>query len=431
MAYTGYQLAFLFFTYSFFGWLLETVVVTARGKSFANRGFTGLPLCMIYGVAGVLLALTMDELRSSPVFLFLGCMLISTFLEWACAKLLEKLGHRKWWDHSNQRFQFEGYICLPYSLLWGVLGTCSVYWFDRWLVALFELIPLTVSKAVVWILIPLTVLDCVISLTAVVHRGYRPAWMEKAGNRMRRFTLHFGSRVARRVERRLEKAYPAQPQSTEEQSIREEDSLTLSKLFWMFVIGALLGDLAETLFCRLTAGVWMSRSSLVWGPFSVVWGFAIVLATALLHRSRNRSSALLFAIGTFLGGAYEYVCSVLGELVFGAVFWDYSSYQFNLGGRINLLYCFFWGFAAVLWIKGVYPWFSKFVDWLEGKTGKVLTVLLAVFMVVNCLVSVAALMRYDSRTDGTPPANAVEELLDARFDDERMAVIYPNLKHTD
>ena len=29
---------------------------------------------------------------------------------------------------------------------------------------------------------------------------------------------------------------------------------------------------------RPPAGVWMSRSSLVWGPFIVVWGLALALA---------------------------------------------------------------------------------------------------------------------------------------------------------
>ena len=33
--------------------------------------------------------------------------------------------------------------------------------------------------------------------------------------------------------------------------------------------------------------------------------------------------------------AYEYLCSVFTEIVFGAVFWDYSALPFNLGGRIN------------------------------------------------------------------------------------------------
>ena len=43
------------------------------------------------------------------------------------------------------------------------------------------------------------------------------------------------------------------------------------------LIGALAGDIVETIFCRVTSGIWMSRSSLVWGPFSVVWGLAAVV----------------------------------------------------------------------------------------------------------------------------------------------------------
>lgn len=63
----------------------------------------------------------------------------------------------------------------------------------------------------------------------------------------------------------------------------------------------------------------------------------------------------MFLTGTLLGGAYEYLCSVFTELVFGKVFWDYSKIPFNLGGRINLLYCFFWGIAAVVWFKILFP----------------------------------------------------------------------------
>ena len=43
----------------------------------------------------------------------------------------------------------------------------------------------------------------------------------------------------------------------------------------LFFVGAFLGDITETIFCRITAGVWMSRSSVIWGPLSIVWGLAI------------------------------------------------------------------------------------------------------------------------------------------------------------
>lgn len=35
---------------------------------------------------------------------------------------------------------------------------------------------------------------------------------------------------------------------------------------------------------------------------------------------------------------------------------------FNLGGRINLLYCFFWGIAAVVWFKILYPKISGLIE---------------------------------------------------------------------
>ena len=104
------------------------------------------------------------------------------------------------------------------------------------------------------------------------------------------------------------------------------------KIFLLFVIGAFLGDITETIFCRITAGYWMSRSSLVWGPFSIVWGLAIALVTQVLYKYKDRSAFWLFGMGTLLGGAYEYLCSVFTEIVFGAVFWDYSACRSTWAG---------------------------------------------------------------------------------------------------
>ena len=169
------------------------------------------------------------------------------------------------------------------------------------------------------------------------------------------------------------------------------------KIVLLFFCGAFLGDLTETVFCRITAGVWMSRSSVVWGPFSIVWGLAIALVTALLYKYKDRSDSFLFGMGTFLGGAYEYLCSVFTELVFGKVFWDYSEIPFNLGGRINLLYCFFWGIAAVVWFKLLYPRLSDWIEKIPMKPGKIITWALILFMCCNIVMSCMALIRYDAR----------------------------------
>ena len=200
------------------------------------------------------------------------------------------------------------------------------------------------------------------------------------------------------------------------------------KLFWLFLIGALLGDFTETIFCRITGGVWMSRSSLVWGPFSIVWGLAITLATTLLYKDRDKPDRHIFFVGTFLGGAYEYVCSVFTELVFGQVFWDYSQIPFNLGGRVNLLYCFFWGIAAVVWIKLLYPRFSGWIERIPKIAGYIATWILVVFMAADIIVSSAALVRYDQRAGGEAADHGWEQLIDENFDDGKMQRIYPNAK---
>ena len=75
----------------------------------------------------------------------------------------------------------------------------------------------------------------------------------------------------------------------------------------------------------------MSRSSVVWGPFSVVWGLGVAGATLLLYRYKDKSDSFIFLAGTFLGGSLLNIyCSVFSELVFGKVFWDYSNIPFNL-----------------------------------------------------------------------------------------------------
>ena len=173
----------------------------------------------------------------------------------------------------------------------------------------------------------------------------------------------------------------------------------------------------------------MSRSSLVYGPFSIVWGGGAVILTVLLYPHRDRRDSFLFAFGTVLGGAYEYACSVLSELMFGAIFWDYSHIPFNLGGRINLLYCFFWGIVTVVWIKGIYPFLSAQIDRCPVKIGKILTWIMAAFMACNMAISALAFGRYveRSRTD-LPAQTAVSAFLDRRFPDERIERIYPDAK---
>ena len=427
MKYTGYELMWLFLAYSFIGWLIETVAGSVKKHRFVNRGFFTGPFCFVYGFSAVLMAMTLWELENRWFFLVLGCAIQATVIEWITGKILEKLNHHKWWDYSEKKFNFDGYICLQYTVLWGLLGCIAMKYGNHLLAGLFDMVPSLVRKIIIWVLIGAAVIDMIASLAAVFHIKKEIPVVHEWSHRISRWTYNFGEWIVRHVSKRMVKAYPAIEQKAKlpEKKHCFAAGCGFYKLFWLFFIGCILGDLVETVFCRITMGWWMSRSSLVWGPFSIVWGLAMALATALLYKDRDKSDGHLFVFGTLLGGAYEYICSVFTEVVFGKVFWDYSDMAFNLGGRVNLLYCFFWGIAAVIWIKGVYPKLSALIEKIPIKFGYVLSWILIVFMAVNIVVSSLALHRSDARANGDVADSAWEKIIDERFDDERMNRIYP------
>lgn len=426
-----YTLGVIYLVYSFLGWVAETVVATIRGGRFANRGAAAGPFCFIYGTTGVLLAVSFGDLRTEPVYLFFACMMAATVMEWITAKLLERLHRRKWWDYSGKKFNLNGYVCLQYSLLWGALGTASVLWGNNVLLRLCAHIPVWLLRPAVWVSLTVAVLDQIGSAVLVQQYAARHPMLEQLNQRLGERSDTLRRRIALYIEKRIQYAYPAAARQ-EQTALRkgEKNFLSVSDLLWLFVIGAFLGDMVETVFCRVTAGVWMSRSSLVWGPFSVVWGLALALSTVLLRNCENKSDSAIFAFGVFMGGAYEYVCSAVGELLFGVIFWDYSGFKFNIAGRVNLLYCFFWGIAAVVWLRLGYPLVAKGMDLVRRHVKPWMTILLAIFMAVNMSLSGLALARYNSRTDGITPRNQLEFFLDEHFDNARMERVYPNAKKT-
>lgn len=430
MNYTLTELLWLLLIYSFIGWFIEAMVGTIKNKRFTNRGFSTGPFCLVYGITAALMTATLSELIDNTLFLFIGCAVQATFTEWIAGKFLERLDRHKWWDYSDKALNFDGYICIQYSLLWGLLGVLALKYGNTFFLFLYNLTPAPLQDILIWTVTAFVILDSALSLAAVFYRRRMKAGKLTGGGRIPDRLYRAGSAVIGFVEKRMSKAYPVIQEHADE--IRREgrfaEGCGFYKLFWLFLIGAFLGDITETIFCRLTAGVWMSRSSLVWGPFSIVWGFAIALATALLYKDRQKPDRHIFLIGTFLGGAYEYVCSVLSEIVFGKVFWDYSDIPFNLDGRINLLYCFFWGIAAVVWIKGLYPRFSGWIEKIPKLPGYIATWILIIFMSADMIISAVALIRYNER-DGSPAATSGwEQIIDTHFDDEKMKQIYPNAK---
>ncbi len=437
MEYTYYELLWLFLIYSVLGWGLGVAVAAVKRKAFYNTGVLSLPVCPVYGVTAVVDSIFLMELKDQPVFLFVGGMVLASFLTVVTGIVLEHIFHRRWRDYSEYRFGFGGYITLQHLLAFGVGAVFVLYAGNTLLLELVYVIPENLGRILLLVLCIVFCID-LSGVLAVVWK-WRRYVNRVAGltESMHMVSDSFGNAITRSIRRRLERNYPnletgkileAKAAEEKKEKTRFAEGCGFYKIVWLFLLGSFLGDLVETVFCRFSLGTWMSRSSVVYGPFSVVWGLACAMLTGFLYKYKDKSDRYLFFYGTVVGGTYEYLCSVFTELVFGASFWDYSKIPFNLAGRINLLYCFFWGIAAVVWLKGVYPFLSHWVEKIPRKIGPALTWMLIVLMSANMMISACALVRYTARQSGSEPQTQIGELLDEHFPDERMKRIYPKAK---
>lgn len=434
-SYNVYQLLWIFFVYSFIGWCGEAAMAAVHRHKFVNRGFVSGPICPVYGAGAAAVAVFLPELKDQLFFLFLGGMIVTTFVEYLTGRILELIFHRKWWDYSDQRFNLDGYVCLKNSVVWGICSVLMICFFDPLLCRLLVLIPRLAGDILLWILGVLLVIDAVGSGVAVLGLKKKQSRITQITEELHKTSKLLENALTTRIQKRMVKAFP-NIEGTEGVRVKAKEErfargCGFFKLASLFILGAFLGDIVETVFCLATTGRLMSRSSLVFGPFSIVWGLACALLTWILYRYRDKSDRYIFVFGTILGGAYEYVCSVFTEMAFGTVFWDYSEIPFNLGGRINLFYCFFWGIAAVVWMKGVYPFLSRQIEKLPARAGRAVCSVLLVLLAADMLISALALARYSERQTGSPEQTAVGQILDEYFPDEFIEKRYENLKLAD
>lgn len=426
MSYSFYELFWLYMIYSFIGWCGEVGIAAVKRHHFVNRGAVSGPVCPVYGLGAVAVAVFLPELRGKLFFLFLGGMVLNTFVEYVTGRIMEMSLHRKWWDYSNEKFNFGGYICLKSSIIWGICSVFMILFLNPLLLKVVSLIPKFWGEIILWIFFGFFAVDLLGTVIAVWGLKKKNGRIDQIVEGLGRTSKLLENTMTRRLQTRMIKAYPNLVKEEKEEVFAA--GCGFYKLVSLFFIGAFLGDVTETIFCWITMDKLMSRSSVVFGPFSIVWGLGCAMLTWILYKYREQSDRRLFLCGTILGGAYEYICSVFTEIVFGTVFWDYSKFSFNLGGRINLLYCFFWGIAAIIWMKGIYPFLSKWIEKIPIRIGKPICMIMVVFMSVNIVISGLALDRYSKRHDGLSPENEIGVLMDHCFPDSYMKRIYPNIK---
>lgn len=116
-----------FLLISLLGWLYESTLDTIKTGHFVNRGFLFGPICPIYGTGGIAVLAICENLpavnQSTPYWeMFLIYAAGSAVLEYVTSWVMEKKFHARWWDYSKMPLNIQGRICLPATLLFGVMG---------------------------------------------------------------------------------------------------------------------------------------------------------------------------------------------------------------------------------------------------------------------------------------------------------------------
>ena len=102
-------------------WLYQTIEI-------AYRGHTGYICGLLGGIAFVLIDLLNEWFTFEMDFLLQSCIgsAIITFLELIIGEFIKVNNLAPMWNYSNMPLNYDGVICLPFSLIWILLSAVAI-----------------------------------------------------------------------------------------------------------------------------------------------------------------------------------------------------------------------------------------------------------------------------------------------------------------
>ena len=191
-----YQALWIFIIYAFLGWCSEVAFAAVNKGKFENRGFLNGPVCPIYGVGMLIVVLCLWNLRDRPLLLFLGSALLTTALEFVTGFVLERFFHDKWWDYSDMPFNIKGYVCLKFTILWGLAASFIIGAIHRFIYMLIEKTPFVLGVILLAVFSAAFIADFTVTLTALVKLPKKLKAMAEAERALRAVSDKIGENIS-------------------------------------------------------------------------------------------------------------------------------------------------------------------------------------------------------------------------------------------
>ena len=194
-----YDILMMFFAYAFLGWCVEASYAALKTGQFVNRGFLNGPICPIYGFGVILVLTCLHPLRGSGVALFLGSVLLTSLLELITGFLLEKIFQQRWWDYSEEPFNLGGYICLRFSIGWGLACLFVIKLIHPTVTFTLHAIPHPIGQGILCLFFIGIAIDIAATIRAISKLNYRLNQIDEAAAKIRELSDELGENIADKV----------------------------------------------------------------------------------------------------------------------------------------------------------------------------------------------------------------------------------------
>lgn len=205
MPQTFYEVVWIFIVYAFIGWCTEVSYAALDQGKFVNRGFCNGPYCPIYGFGVLIVVVILTPLKDNLLILFSGSFILTTLLEYITGFILEKVFHNKWWDYSDKPFNIHGYICLKFSIMWGLACSFIMLIIHPIIIGFVQIIPKTLGMILLILLMSAFTADCIVTISTILKFNKRLKVMNEVAAKLKVISNEIGENIYENVSDVIEK----------------------------------------------------------------------------------------------------------------------------------------------------------------------------------------------------------------------------------
>jgi uncharacterized membrane protein len=195
----------IFILYSYWGWLIDTLVLSVKYRKLTNSGFLLCPVMPFYGISA-LPAIILLTYLDNPYFIFIACLPLCCLSQYITGFIMEAVFGIRFNDYSHHKLTVQGRINFIGVAVQAVIMTVVLVFIHNPVAELIVHIPTAAAVAAAVIAVLVVGTDALLTVRNIVRLNGLLAACGK--NRL------YGSAIQARLRRdsihniRLFKAFP-------------------------------------------------------------------------------------------------------------------------------------------------------------------------------------------------------------------------------